>query len=89
MRKQEMDWFFGGCRVLVPQAWDRLMSSLHPSERGNPREAFFARLTHSDMDVQAAAAKSWSTFEFSLALGRSDKLQVRSVSLLVAPGCDT
>ena len=77
MRKQEMDWFFGGCRVLVPQAWDRLLVGLHPSERENPREAYFARLTHADPAVQSAAAKSWAGFEFSLALGRSDKLQVR------------
>lgn len=76
MRKQEMDWFFGGCRALVPQAWDNFMNGLHPSERDDPCKSYFARLTHSEKDVQMAAAKHWGAFEQSLALGRSDKLQV-------------
>jgi proline iminopeptidase len=80
MRKQEMDWFFGGCRVLVPQAWSNLLSGLHPSERDNPCEAYYARLTHADTQVQIEAAKRWGAFEHSLALGRSDKLQARNIS---------
>jgi hypothetical protein len=77
-----MDWFFGGCRALVPRAWDTFLENLSPEERQYPAKAYYARLTHEDPKVQLEAARSWVTFEFSLGLGKSQKLQVCRVCLM-------
>ena len=64
----EMDWFYRtGTRVLFPDAYDDFMAGLPRAERGDPIGNYHARLTSGDIDVRAAAARSWSIWECRVA----------------------
>eukprot|EP00892_Ulva_mutabilis_P010791 jgi/Ulvmu1/8084/UM004_0321.1 len=77
MREQEIDWVFrGGCKALVPQAWEQYLAGLTEKEQEDPLAAYFRRLTHTDDNVRLSAAMHWSFLERSLNLSASDKLQV-------------
>jgi len=77
MRKQEIEWVFGGgCKVLVPQAWELFLGGLTEVEQADPLLAYYRRLTHPDDDVRLSAAMHWSSLERSLNLNSTDKLQV-------------
>ncbi len=62
-RKQEIDWFLYGLRNLFPEAWERLVSPLSESERGNILTSYYQRLTDSDPAIHLPAARIWSTYE--------------------------
>lgn len=77
MRKQEIDWVFGGgCKAVVPQAWQQFLAGLTEAEQAEPLPAYYRRLTHPDDNVRLAAAMHWSSLERSLNLNSTDKLQV-------------
>ena len=66
--QDEMDWFYRtGTRVLFPDAYDDFMAGLPRTEHNDPIRNYHARLTSGDMEVRAAAARSWSIWECRVA----------------------
>jgi len=64
LRQKEIDWFYkDGCNWLFPEAYERFLSALPKAEHADVIPAFYKRLTHTDRDVQIAAAKAWSQWE--------------------------
>lgn len=77
MRREDIDWVFGGgCKALVPQAWERFLAGLTEEEHAAPLQAYYRRLTHPDDSIRRSAAAHWSSLERSLNLNSTDKLQV-------------
>ena len=66
LRKAELDWFYtDGASWIYPDAFERYLAEIPPSERGDMIGAYYKRLTHRDRAVQVAAAKAWSVWEGS------------------------
>ena len=61
----EIRWFYtpGGCSWIFPDEWARYEAVIPPDERGDMLAAYYRRLTHSDPQVQLAAAHAWSGWE--------------------------
>jgi len=54
--RDEIDWFLHGIQTIFPEAWEQFTSILTDDERDDILEAYYARLTHEDPDVQLEAA---------------------------------
>ena len=66
LRQWELQWFYQkGCDALFPDAWDRYVAAIPPSERADLIQAYHRRLTSDDPAVQLAAAQAWSVWEAS------------------------
>ena len=63
MRQHEIDWFLYGMRLVFPEAWDAFARHIPPEERDDLLEAYYARLTGRDSEVQRRAARAWSVYE--------------------------
>jgi len=64
LRKKEIDWFYQeGCSWIYPDAFEAYQSIIPEEERGDMVAAYYRRLTHSDPQVQLAAARAWSVWE--------------------------
>jgi proline iminopeptidase len=70
LRREELLWFYQeGTSWIFPDAWREYEAHIPPAERGDMIQAYYARLTSPDRDVQRAAAKIWSVWE-----GRTSRL---------------
>nr|CAD1834417.1 unnamed protein product [Ananas comosus var. bracteatus] len=68
LRKKELDWFYeGGAAAIFPDAWEPFRDFIPEEERDNFIVAYNKRLNSADMDVQAKAAKIWTTWEMMTA----------------------
>jgi len=64
LRESELRWFYQwGTSELFPDAWERYLEPIPPSERGDLIRAYHARLTSEDALVRTRAAKAWSVWE--------------------------
>lgn len=78
LRKSEIDWFYQeGCSWIYPDAFAAYQSVIPPEERSDMVRAYYARLTHPDIQVQLEAAKAWSVWEGSTLSLYPDEERVR------------
>lgn len=64
LRKTEIDWFYqAGADQIFPDAWERYVSIIPRSERGDLVAAYYRRLTGADEVARRAAAREWSLWE--------------------------
>jgi proline iminopeptidase len=59
----EIEWFLYGMRTIFPEAWEQFINILKPEERENILDAYYARLTGDNPEVQLEAAIRWSLYE--------------------------
>ncbi|KAF0925231.1 hypothetical protein E2562_015641 [Oryza meyeriana var. granulata] len=68
LRKKELDWFYeGGAAAIFPDAWEPFRDFIPEDERSCFIAAYSKRLTSSDADVQAEAARRWTMWEMMTA----------------------
>ncbi len=60
---EEIDWFLYGMRKIFPEAWNQFAALIHEDERNNLLDAYYARLTSQDKEIQIEAAIRWSLYE--------------------------
>jgi proline iminopeptidase len=66
LRHKELRWFYQeGASYLFPDAWEDYLKPIPPEERQDLIAAYYQRLTHSDPNVRAIAARAWSVWEAS------------------------
>lgn len=66
LRRSELLWFYqDGCSWIYPEAFAEFESLIPPGERHDLISAYYRRLTHSDREIQVAAARAWSVWEGS------------------------
>ena len=64
LRKSEIDWFYqAGADQLFPDAWERYLSVIPMTERGDLVAAYYRRLTGEDAAARRVAAREWSLWE--------------------------
>ena len=64
LRRQEIEWFYQrGASALFPDLWEAFRDHIPEGERGDFLAAYHRRLTHTDRNVQVAAAKRWAGWE--------------------------
>lgn len=59
----EIDWFMHGIQTIFPEAWEQFTGILNDDEMDNILDAYYARLTHENPEVQLEAAIAWSLYE--------------------------
>lgn len=76
-RRQDIDWVYaeGGASKLFPDAWQKLVAELPESERKQPLQAYFNKLTDDDEAVQAAAAQTLNIWEGTIVMLRDEEYQ--------------
>ncbi len=81
VRRAELDWFYkDGASWLFPDAFAEFVEPIPPGERGDLIRAYHRRLTHPDLKVRFAAARSWSLWEASTLALRPDPERIRQFS---------
>lgn len=64
LRKQELDWYYGGgAAALFPDEWEKFCAPIPPEGRGDMIDAYYRRLTSNDQDLRIEAARAWSMWE--------------------------
>ena len=65
-RKSELHWFYqDGASHIFPDAFDHYRDHIPRDEQGNLIEAYYSRLTDSDVDVRRSAAREWTRWEMA------------------------
>ncbi|MVU79755.1 prolyl aminopeptidase [Nocardia sp. ET3-3] len=63
-RPQEIDWLYGGLRLLLPIEWERFRSEAPAAYRGgNLVEGYRQLMEHQDPAVRERAAREWCAWE--------------------------
>ena len=66
VRQSEVQWFYqSGASALFPDAWEKYLAPIPPSERSDMIKAYYRRLTSGPVAEQLAAARAWSQWEGS------------------------
>jgi proline iminopeptidase len=66
LRKKEIQWFYQeGASKLYPDAWEKYLSPIAPSDRHDLVAAYYKILTGDDEQLKIKAARSWSVWEAS------------------------
>ena len=63
----EIDWFLYDMGRFFPEAYDRFIRPIPPSERDNLLAAYYQRLTSPSKTIACQAARSWAAYENSCA----------------------
>ncbi|MBP6018979.1 MAG: prolyl aminopeptidase [Burkholderiaceae bacterium] len=64
LRKAEVQWFYQeGASWLFPDLWENYLAPIPPDERHDMVTAYHKRLTSSDQQEQAQAARAWCGWE--------------------------
>ena len=64
-RKSELHWFYQeGASHIFPDAFDHYRDHIPKDEQGNLIEAYYSRLTDSDVDVRRSAAREWTRWKW-------------------------
>lgn len=76
-RRQDIDWVYaeGGASKLFPDAWQKLVAELPESERKQPLQAYFNKLTDDDEAEQSAAAQTLNIWEGTIVMLRDEEYQ--------------
>jgi proline iminopeptidase len=64
-RPSEIDWFLVGLQQIFPEAHEKFVEPIPPTERSNILDAYYTLLAHPDPAVHLPAARVWSTYEGS------------------------
>jgi proline iminopeptidase len=77
-RKQELDWFLQHARNFFPEAWQRLIAPLPPSERDDILSSYYRRVFSADQTQAFSAALNWNAYETAIMslLPSSDSISV-------------
>ena len=76
-RDEEIHWFYqDGASRLFPDRWEQFLAPIPTDEQHDLLKAYYRRLTSDDAQVQAEAARAWSTWE-----GATSKLLVDEKSV--------
>lgn len=68
MTQSELEWFYGGgAGQFWPETWDRFVSLIPESERGDMIAAYHKRLFSGNMPEEIKYARAWSAWENALA----------------------
>jgi proline iminopeptidase len=59
----EIDWFLYGMKTVFPEAWEQFANYIPENEQKDLLNAYYKRLTSSDLKVQLEAAIRWSLYE--------------------------
>lgn len=79
LRPFELRWFYQeGCSHLFPEAWQRYLAPIPPSEQDDLIAAYHRRLTSPDAAVRLEAARAWSQWEASTSKLLPDEQMVQS-----------
>ncbi|WP_342314657.1 prolyl aminopeptidase (plasmid) [Mycobacterium avium subsp. hominissuis] len=63
-RRREIDWLYGGLRILLPEQWDRFRAAVPTHLRGgNLVEAYRQLMEHPHRSVRDHAAHEWGLWE--------------------------
>ena len=65
--RAEIDWFLYDMGRFFPEAYDRFIRPIPPSERDNLLAAYYQRLTSPSKTIACQAARSWAAYENSCA----------------------
>ena len=65
--RAEIDWFLYDMGRFFPEAYDRFIGPIPPSERANLLAAYYQRLTSPSKTIACQAARSWAAYENSCA----------------------
>jgi len=65
---------------MFPDKWERFQAPIPPEERSDLIGAYHRRLTHPDLKVQLAAARTWSHWEASTLALAPDPDRIRQFS---------
>ncbi|WP_394753447.1 prolyl aminopeptidase [Crenothrix sp.] len=69
-RQQDMDWFIkNGVRLIYPEQWQRLMTSMPESGRQNPIQGLWNALWGNDEVTVRRVAREWMAWGAQVALG--------------------
>lgn len=84
-RQKDVNWVYaeGGASRLFPDAWQSLVNALPETERAEPLQAYFDRLTDADEAVQLAAAQTLNAWEGTIVMLRDHEFEP---DLTQAPG---
>ena len=64
LRRWELEWYYQhGASLLFPDKWERFVSPIPPSERGDMIAAYRKRLTSDDRETRLTAAREWARWE--------------------------
>ncbi|HCW77246.1 MAG TPA: prolyl aminopeptidase [Candidatus Marinimicrobia bacterium] len=64
IRKAEIDWFYqSGASNIFPDRWESYLSPIPVAERGELLQAYYRRLTDSNIEIRMEAARAWSQWE--------------------------
>ncbi len=81
LRRWELDWFYqAGASYLYPERWQHFLAPIPPAERGDLLQAYYRRVTGSDVKVAKRAARAWSVWEASTSYLRPNEENVKSWS---------
>lgn len=63
-RPREIDWLYGGLRLLLPMEWQRFQAGVPAAQRdGNLVEAYRQLMEHPMLEVRERAARDWCDWE--------------------------
>ena len=65
--RAEINWFLNDMRRFFPEAWQKFVSAVSPSERSDLLTAFYRRLTSPSKPIAMQAAQAWAAYENSCA----------------------
>lgn len=63
LRREEIDWWLYGMRMIQPELWDAFAGFIPEPERDDLLEAYWRRLTGSDRELAIGAARHWALYE--------------------------
>lgn len=64
-RKKEIDWFLYGLQTFFPEAWQKFVEPLDPTERKDILATYYQRIINPDPAIHMPAARRWSIYEGS------------------------
>ena len=65
LRKEEIDWWLYGIRMIQPELWREFAGFIPEEEQGDLLEAYWRRLTGTDRELALQAARHWAMYEIS------------------------
>ncbi len=63
LRREEIDWWLYGVRMIQPELWNTFAGFIPEDERDDLLEAYWRRLTGEDRELALQAAKHWAIYE--------------------------
>lgn len=81
VRKKEINWFYQeGASNFFPDEWEKFLAPIPKEEHSDLLLAYYKRLTGTNKEELAKAAKAWSTWEGATSKLKQDKKLISSFS---------